>query len=143
MAMEHNSAVNKHPRRLVVSFCHSVCTLFCPIFSLVDNAAKPDYLIQPNGGDRPQLVHRQDYIGRPSRFVRFATRLGLANGDKPVLDAVEKAHKFITSIYAPGDQVVLAVNTYAKWETDYDAKANDMLAWHLVRRSSELTSSSR
>ncbi|CAE7187281.1 unnamed protein product, partial [Rhizoctonia solani] len=107
-----------------------------PIFSLVDNAAKVDGLIHTDGGDRPQLVHRQDYIDQPSRFVRFATRLGLANGDKPVLEAVEKAHRFITSNYAPGDQVTLLINALAKWETDYDAKALDMLAWHLYNGTS-------
>ncbi|CAE7179937.1 unnamed protein product [Rhizoctonia solani] len=102
-----------------------------PIVSLVDNAAKYGYLIQPKGGDRPRLVHRQGQIERPSGFVRFAARLGLANGDKPVLKAVENAHRFIISNYAPGDQVTLVVDTHAKWETDYEAKALEMLAWHV------------
>ncbi|CAE7189260.1 unnamed protein product [Rhizoctonia solani] len=106
------------------------------IFSLADDAAKPDYLIEPNGGDRPQLVHRQDHIDQPSRFVRFATRLGLTNGDKPVLEAVEKAHRFITSNYKPGDQITLVVIAYAKWEMDPHAKAIDMLAWNLYNGTS-------
>ncbi|CAE7125681.1 unnamed protein product [Rhizoctonia solani] len=130
--MEHNSKVDKHPRRLVTGFVLPSV----PIFSLVDNTAKDDYLIQPNGGDPPQLVHRQDRIERPSGFVRFSTRLGLANGDRPILEAAEKAYRFITRNYRPGDQVTLAVTTSAKWETYPHAKAIEMLAWHLYNGTS-------
>ncbi|CAE7094222.1 unnamed protein product [Rhizoctonia solani] len=106
------------------------------IFSLVDNVAKHEDLIHTNGGNRPQLVHWQRRIQQPSGFVRFATRLGLANGNKPILEAAEKAHRFITSNYKPGDQVTLVVTTAAKWETNYQAKATEMLAWHLYNGTS-------
>ncbi|CAE7146826.1 unnamed protein product [Rhizoctonia solani] len=90
-------------------------------------------LIKTDDGDRPQLVHKQNRIRRPSRLVRFATRLGLAKGDKPVLEAVEKAYEFISRNYASGDQVILCVSTYynTKWETDPEAKAIEILARHL------------
>ncbi|CAE7206788.1 unnamed protein product [Rhizoctonia solani] len=52
--MEHNSTADKHPRRLVVGFCLFVLSSV-PIFSLANNAAKDDGLIQTNGWDRPQL----------------------------------------------------------------------------------------
>ncbi|KDN34825.1 hypothetical protein RSAG8_12123, partial [Rhizoctonia solani AG-8 WAC10335] len=38
------------------------------------------YMIETDKGDRPQLVHHQYSIHRPSRLVRFATCLGLTNG---------------------------------------------------------------
>ena len=80
------------------------------------------HLIETDEGDRPQLVHRQPGIVRPSRFVRFATRLGLMNGtfchqnhiqliqchigNKPLMDAVENAYTFVSRNYRPGDQVM-------------------------------------
>ncbi|CAE7207104.1 unnamed protein product [Rhizoctonia solani] len=97
-----------------------------------DGLAKDPGLIEIDDGDRPQLVHRQDWIEQPSRLVRFATRLGLAKGDKPMLEAVEKAYGFIARNYASGDQVILCVWTSDKWETDRYAKALEILARHLV-----------
>ena len=79
-------------------------------------------LIVTEKGDRPQLVHRQPTIERPSGLVRFATRLGLMNGtfcrqnyiqliqcrvgNKPLMDAVKKAYTFVSRNYRPGDQVM-------------------------------------
>ncbi|CAE7206725.1 unnamed protein product [Rhizoctonia solani] len=98
-----------------------------------DDSPKNYDLIKTDDGDRPQLVHYQYYIGRPSRLVRFATRLELAKGDQPVLEAVEKAYEFIAGNYASGDQVILCVWTYYdnRWETSRYAKALEILARHL------------
>ncbi|CAE7107423.1 unnamed protein product [Rhizoctonia solani] len=133
--MEENSTVDKHPRRLVVNFWGYVCTFLMRIsaFAIGDDSAKADSWIKTNDGDRPQLVHtlNQNRIKQPSRVVRFARRLGLTKGDKPVFEAVDKAHRFITRNYAPGDQLILCVSTNDKWETDRSAKVLDVLARHL------------
>ncbi|CAE6527860.1 unnamed protein product [Rhizoctonia solani] len=88
-------------------------------------------LINTHHGDRPQLVDHQYLIERPTRLIRFATRLGLAKGNKPMLQAVEQAFTFIASQYAPGDQVILVTRINFKWETDPNAKALKLLARHL------------
>ncbi|CAE7206734.1 unnamed protein product [Rhizoctonia solani] len=88
-------------------------------------------LVETNSGDRPQLVHRQKYIYPPSRSARLATRIGLANGDKPILKAVERAHRFLACNYVPGNQVILAVSTSAEWEADLNIKAMQILARHM------------
>ncbi|CAE7222790.1 unnamed protein product [Rhizoctonia solani] len=108
-------------------------------YAFIDRSAKLCELINTDDGDRPQLVHPQDLIRRPSGMVRFATRLGLAEGDKSVLEAVEKAYRFITHCYRPGAQVILWVSTSSdrKWETDLYAQAAEILAQHL--RSCSMT----
>ncbi|CAE6436890.1 unnamed protein product [Rhizoctonia solani] len=101
------------------------------------------YMIQTDDGNRPQLVHSQKYIERPSRLIRFATRLGLTKGvvaykyhawliehcveDKPMMHAVEMAYAFVSSNYRQGDQVTLFVNSYYDRRLD----AAEMLAKHL------------
>ncbi|CAE7231056.1 unnamed protein product [Rhizoctonia solani] len=114
--MGSKSATGKQPRRLVVDFGNCLYDL-----------------IQNDSGDHPQLVHREGLIETSSRLIRFATLLGLAKGDKSLLEAVERAHIFITSNYLPGDQVILAVWTYFDHDTDCYAKATQILARHLVR----------
>ncbi|CAE6418462.1 unnamed protein product [Rhizoctonia solani] len=102
-------------------------------------------MIQTGNGDRPQLVHRQGYIEKPSRWVQFATRLGLTKGvvvyqhqkqltercveNKPLMDAVEKAYAFVSGNYEQGDQVVLLINSYRYQDRYLDA--TEMLAQHL------------
>ncbi|CAE7168800.1 unnamed protein product [Rhizoctonia solani] len=116
--MEENPTADKHPRRLVVNF-----------WDYTGN------LINTDDGDRPQLVHEQGWIDRPSRLVRFAT-FGLVKGDKSMLEAVKKAYMFITRNYAPGDQMILYASARYKWETDPYAKAAEVLARHLHDRTS-------
>ncbi|CAE7154962.1 unnamed protein product, partial [Rhizoctonia solani] len=130
--MKKNSTADKHPRKLVVGFGSPACTI-SRTSAFRDVFAKDDDLIKTDDGDRPQLVHEQDRMERPSRLVRFATRLGLAKGDKPVLEAVDKAYEFITGNYAAGDQVILYVSSHydTKWESDRYAKAAEVLARHL------------
>ncbi|EUC53474.1 hypothetical protein RSOL_003410 [Rhizoctonia solani AG-3 Rhs1AP] len=84
-------------------------------------------MIRTDDGDRPQLVHYQYYIERPSRLIRFATRLGLTKGDKPIMNAVKMAYAFVTGNYRQGDQVTLFV------DSSYDRylDAAEMLAKHL------------
>ncbi|EUC56736.1 hypothetical protein RSOL_191950, partial [Rhizoctonia solani AG-3 Rhs1AP] len=106
--MNIDAGVVKHPRRLVVSF------------GLGD-----DYMIRTDTGDRPQLVYYQDCVEKPSRLIRFATRLGLK--DKPMMDAVEKAYAFVSGNYRQGDQVTLLVYSYFDRLLD----AAEMLAKHL------------
>ncbi|CAE6480186.1 unnamed protein product [Rhizoctonia solani] len=100
-------------------------------------------MIRTYNGDRPQLVHRQEDIVKPSRLIRFATRLGLTKGvvayqyphwliercveDKPMMDAVKQAYAFVTGNYRQGDQVTLLV-----WSSpDRNLDAAEMLAKHL------------
>ncbi|KDN38255.1 hypothetical protein RSAG8_09654, partial [Rhizoctonia solani AG-8 WAC10335] len=103
-----------------------------------------DGMIKTDKGDRPQLVHDQDRIYRPSRFVRFLTRLGLSNGNKAEIEgAVAKAYMFVSRNYAPGDQVILDVGSYYEMDTDPNLVAVGMLARHLVRLFAQSTRSSR
>ncbi|KDN43074.1 hypothetical protein RSAG8_06397, partial [Rhizoctonia solani AG-8 WAC10335] len=88
-------------------------------------------MIRTDQGDRPQLVHNQDNIKRPSRLVRFATRLGFMNGNKPLMDAVARAYSFVSDNYRQGDQVVLTVNPWYAIDSDLNQKATEMLAKHL------------
>ncbi|KDN38243.1 hypothetical protein RSAG8_09642, partial [Rhizoctonia solani AG-8 WAC10335] len=88
-------------------------------------------MIRTNHNDRTQLVHYQGSIKRPSRLVRFATRLGLMNGNKPMMDAVAKAYAFVSDNYRQGDQVVLVVNPKYTMDSDLHLNAAEMLAKHL------------
>ncbi|CAE6442123.1 unnamed protein product [Rhizoctonia solani] len=56
-------------------------------------------------GNRPQLVHHQPYITKPSGWVRLAIRLGLTKGSKLLINAVENSYKWISHNYRQGDQV--------------------------------------
>ncbi|KEP45243.1 hypothetical protein V565_297950, partial [Rhizoctonia solani 123E] len=87
--------------------------------------SQDDYMIRTDTGDRPQLVYYQDCVEKPSRLIRFATRLGLK--DKPMMDAVENAYAFVTGNYRQGDQVILLVRSYYGRQLD----AAEMLAKHL------------
>ncbi|KEP46911.1 hypothetical protein V565_175980, partial [Rhizoctonia solani 123E] len=86
-----------------------------------------DYMIRTDDGDRLQLVHLQEHIERPSRFIRFATRLGWKTKDKPMMNAVEKAYAFVSDNYKQGDQVTLLVWSCHARRLD----AAEMLAKHL------------
>ncbi|EUC56759.1 hypothetical protein RSOL_194980, partial [Rhizoctonia solani AG-3 Rhs1AP] len=82
-------------------------------------------MIKTDDGDRPQLVHRQKYIEKPSRLIQFATRLGLTKGDKPMMDAVQKA--YAQDGLADVELVSLLVCSYNGRHLD----AAEMLAKHL------------
>ncbi|CAE6460743.1 unnamed protein product, partial [Rhizoctonia solani] len=84
-------------------------------------------MIRTGDGARPQLVHHQDKIEKPSRLIRFATRLGLTKEHKPLMDAVEKAYAFVSGNYRQGDQVTLLVDSF--YARQLGAAA--MLAKHL------------
>ncbi|CAE6398236.1 unnamed protein product [Rhizoctonia solani] len=108
--MNIDAGVVKHPRRLVVSFGY------------YDGG-----MIRTDDGDRPQLVHFQKKIEKPSLLIRFATRLGLTKGNKPMMDAVKETYAFVTGNYRQGDQVTLLV-----WSAfDRNLDAAEMLAKHL------------
>ncbi|CAE7109862.1 unnamed protein product [Rhizoctonia solani] len=100
-------------------------------FASGDDSVKDYNLVDTDDGDRPQLVHCIHYIEQPSSLDRFAALLGLAKGDKPVIEEVKKAYEFITRKYAAGDQVILCVRSFEKWETDRGAKVAEVLARHL------------
>ncbi|CAE7094242.1 unnamed protein product, partial [Rhizoctonia solani] len=55
-------------------------------------------------------------------------------GDKSVLEAVGNMHRerFIADVGLSS----FAVTSSAQWETDYNAKAVEMLAWHLYNGTS-------
>ncbi|KEP45289.1 hypothetical protein V565_291830, partial [Rhizoctonia solani 123E] len=84
-------------------------------------------MIRTGDGDRPQLVHWQGWIEKPSRLIRFATRLGMTKEDKPMMDAVERAYAFVTGNYRQGDQVTPLVVLLRDRQLD----AAEMLAKHL------------
>ncbi|KEP48339.1 hypothetical protein V565_127150, partial [Rhizoctonia solani 123E] len=84
-------------------------------------------MIQTDDDERPQLVHYQEYIEKPSLLIRFATRLGLTKEDKPMMGAVGKAYAFVSGNYRQGDQVILLVHSYFDRHMD----AAEMLAKHL------------
>ncbi|CUA76445.1 putative protein RSN1 [Rhizoctonia solani] len=81
-------------------------------------------------GNRRQLVHETPYIEYPSLMVRFAARLGLTNGNKSMMNAVESAYSFLSENYKPGDQVILYVNLY-QINSVLVLKAAETLAKHL------------
>ncbi|EUC53472.1 hypothetical protein RSOL_003390, partial [Rhizoctonia solani AG-3 Rhs1AP] len=69
-----------------------------------------DDMIETDDGDRPQLVHSQKYIERPSRLIRFASRLGLTKASFLVdsyhtrnLDAAEMLAKHLHDGTRPSD----------------------------------------
>ncbi|EUC53471.1 hypothetical protein RSOL_003280, partial [Rhizoctonia solani AG-3 Rhs1AP] len=84
-------------------------------------------MIETDDGDRPQLVHHQEDIEKPSLFIRFSTRLKLTKEDKPLMDAVKETYAFVSGNYRQGDQVTLFVNSYH----DRNLDAAEMLAQHL------------
>ncbi|CAE6482889.1 unnamed protein product [Rhizoctonia solani] len=84
-------------------------------------------MIETEDGSRPQLVHSETYIMKPSRLIRFATRLGLTIDDKPIMDAVKKTYAFVTDNYRQGDQVTLLV--WSSYDGNLDTA--EMLAKHL------------
>ncbi|EUC55077.1 hypothetical protein RSOL_089650, partial [Rhizoctonia solani AG-3 Rhs1AP] len=84
-------------------------------------------MIRTDDSDRPQLVHSQSYIKKPSLLIRFATRLGLTKENKPMMDAVQKAYAFVSDNYRQEDQVTLLVHSSYGRQLD----AAEMLAKHL------------
>ncbi|CUA76446.1 putative protein RSN1 [Rhizoctonia solani] len=81
-------------------------------------------------GHRQQLVHKTSFLDKPSRMVQFAARLGLAKGNKSVMNAMESAYSFLSENYQPGDQVILYVRSF-EIGSDLDLKAAESLAKHL------------
>ncbi|CAE6497838.1 unnamed protein product [Rhizoctonia solani] len=124
--MNIDTGVVKHARRLLVEFAYYFGDI-----------------IRTDDGNRPQLVHFQKKIEKPSLLIQFATRLGLTKGvvaykypheliercveDKPMMNAVEKAYAFVSGNYRQGDQVTLLVYSYFDRLLD----AAEMLAKHL------------
>ncbi|EUC55064.1 hypothetical protein RSOL_087100, partial [Rhizoctonia solani AG-3 Rhs1AP] len=122
--MNIDAGVVKHPRRLVVHI---------RFFG--------GHMVRTYTGDRAQLVHRQEDIVKPSRLIRFATRLGLTKGvvaykyphwliercveDKPMMDAVEQT--YAQDGFADVEIASLLVCPYYGRNLD----AAEMLAKHL------------
>ncbi|CAE7058249.1 unnamed protein product [Rhizoctonia solani] len=118
--MEKNLTAGKPSRRLVVWF-----------------GTVPYHLVKADCGHRPQLVYHQSSIKPPSRLARFATRLRLVKENKPLLDAVKNAYRFIANNYTPGDQVILVAWHYASLllDLDHTVRVFELLAKHLHDRT--------
>ncbi|CAE6455832.1 unnamed protein product [Rhizoctonia solani] len=86
-------------------------------------------MIDDDKGDRPQLVHIQDYVGKPSRLVRFAARLRLTSRDKALMDAWEKPISLYSKII--NQEMNLAVESQSNVDTDSNMRAVKVLAEHL------------
>ncbi|CAE6480664.1 unnamed protein product [Rhizoctonia solani] len=90
-------------------------------------------MLQTDIGNRPQLVHRQPYITKPSGWVRLAIRLRLTKGNKSLIDAVENTYRWISQNYRQGDHVTLVVISRSEMDTDPHLNAVAILVKYLYK----------